>query len=112
MTVGGSFGAARSTTRSDSGTPATALVSGPIYISYREGVYARGMRRINVYMDDELDRRAEREARRRGISKAALIRRSLLAELGPPGNPDPVDDLVGLSGAEPAEDVDTVVYGG
>jgi hypothetical protein len=69
------------------------------------------MHRINVYIDDDLDVRAENEARRRRISKAALIRLSLLAELGPSGQRDPVDDLVGLSDAEPADDIDAVIYG-
>ena len=69
------------------------------------------MRRINVYMDDDLDIRAEREARRRKISKAALIRQSLLAELGPNTARDAVDELVGLSDAEPADDLDSVIYG-
>lgn len=69
------------------------------------------MRRINVYMDDDLDIRAEREARRRKISKAALIRLSLLAELGPNSARDPLDELVGLSDAEPVDDLDSVIYG-
>ncbi len=69
------------------------------------------MRRINVYMDEELDRRAEREAGRRKISKAALIRQSLLAELGPSSRQDPLDGLVGLSDAEPVDDLDAVIYG-
>jgi hypothetical protein len=75
-------------------------------------VYIGVVRRINIYIDDELDRRAEREARRRQVSKAALIRQSLLTELGPAEHSDPVDDLVGLSDAEPANDIDAVVYGG
>lgn len=69
------------------------------------------MRRINIYMDDELDVRAEREARRRKISKAALIRQSLLVELGPNRDRDPVDELVGISDAEPVDDIDSVIYG-
>jgi hypothetical protein len=43
------------------------------------------VRRIDISIDNELDRRAERS--------------------------DPVDDLVGLSDAEPADDVDAFVYG-
>lgn len=68
------------------------------------------MRRINIYIDEDLDRRADREARRRKISKAALIRQSLLAELGPSGARDPIDALVGLSDAAPADDIDSVIY--
>ena len=84
----------------------------PLYITFFDGMYIGVVRRINIYIDDELDRRAEREARRRQVSKAALIRQSLLAELGPAERSDPVDDLVGLSDAEPADDIDAVVYGG
>lgn len=69
------------------------------------------MRRINVYIHEELDGRAEREARRRGISKAALIRESLRAELGAADERDPIDELVGLSDADPVDDIDAVIYG-
>jgi hypothetical protein len=68
------------------------------------------MRRINIYMDEELDERAEREARRRRTSKAALIRQSLLTELGPRTPRDPVDQLVGASDAEPVDSIDSVIY--
>ena len=73
-------------------------------------MYTERMRRINIYIDEDLDRRAEREARRRNISKAALIRQSLLAALGPADDRDPIDLLVGLSEAEPVDDVDAVIY--
>ncbi|MHB8296782.1 MAG: ribbon-helix-helix domain-containing protein [Acidimicrobiales bacterium] len=69
------------------------------------------MRRINIYIDEELDHRATREARRRDVSKAALIRQSLLTELGPSSDRDPLDGLVGLSDAEPVDDIDSVIYG-
>lgn len=68
------------------------------------------MRRINIYIDDDLDRRAEREARRRKVSKAALIRESLHAALGPTKDRDPIDLLVGLSDAHPVDDIDAVIY--
>jgi len=73
-------------------------------------VYIELVRRINIYIDEDLDGRAEREARRRNISKAALIRQSLLAALGPAADRDPIDRLVGLSDAEPVDDVDAVIY--
>jgi hypothetical protein len=69
------------------------------------------VRRINIYIDEELDDRVEREARRRKMSKAALIRESLLARLGPSPRGDPVDRLVGMSDAEPVDDIDAVIYG-
>jgi hypothetical protein len=67
------------------------------------------VKRINIYIDEALDKRAEREARRRNISKAALIRQSLLTELGTTTR-DPIDELVGLSDAAPVDDIDAVVY--
>lgn len=72
-------------------------------------MYPAAVRRINVYIDEELDERTAREAARRGISKAALIRACLSAALGP--DADPIDGLVGVSDAEPADDVDAIVYG-
>jgi hypothetical protein len=74
-------------------------------------VYDRHVRRINIYIDEKLDKRAAREARRRKISKAALIRDSLLAYLGQPMRRDPVDELVGTCDAEPVDDIDSVIYG-
>lgn len=69
------------------------------------------MRRINVYIDEELDMRAEREARRRQISKAALIRAGLAAEIGrDEPRPGATDELVGISDAEPVEDIDAIIY--
>jgi hypothetical protein len=74
-------------------------------------VYNRRVRRINLYIDEELDDRAGAEARRRRISKAALVRQSLRETLGPGEAPDPIDELVGFSDAEPADDIDAVIYG-
>lgn len=69
------------------------------------------MHRINIYIDAELDERVEREATLRRTSKAALIRQSLLAELGPRDHGDPLDRLIGASDAEPVDDIDAVIYG-
>lgn len=75
-------------------------------------VYTRRMRRINIYIDDELDRRAQLEARKRRISKAALIRAGLIAEIGLEDSAaDAIDELVGLSDAAPSADIDAVIYG-
>ena len=65
---------------------------------------------ISFFIDEALDERADREARRRQISKAALIRQCLLAQLGPDADRDPVDELIGISDAEPADGVDAVLY--
>jgi hypothetical protein len=73
-------------------------------------VYIGRVRRINVYVDEELDQRAEREARRRRTSKAALFRQGLVLLLGTASGTDPVDDVVGLSDAEPADSIDAIIY--
>ena len=73
-------------------------------------MYTHIVRRINIYMDEDLDERAQREARRRRTSKAALIRQSLLTELGSRTPRDPLDQLVGASDAEPADSIDSVIY--
>jgi uncharacterized protein (DUF58 family) len=69
------------------------------------------VRRINIYIDEELDQRAEREARRRRTSKAALVRQGLVLVLGASTGKDAVDDIVGLSEAEPVENIDDIIYG-
>jgi hypothetical protein len=68
------------------------------------------MKRLQIYIDEELDDALAAEAARTGTSKAALIRRFVAEHIrGAPGR-DPIDDLVGVSDAEPG-DIDSVVYG-
>ncbi len=71
------------------------------------------MRRIQIHIDDELDEAAEREAARRGISKAALIRESLADRPTVPGTPslDPWEAMCGWLDDEPVADIDEVLYG-
>ena len=69
------------------------------------------MRRIQLYIDEELDDAAEREAARRGMTKSALICRSLRIELGPVQSADDLDELIGLSDADPTDSIDALVYG-
>jgi hypothetical protein len=69
------------------------------------------VRRIDISMGEELDPGAEREARRPSTSKAAVIEERLLAQLGPVSPGDPVDELIGLVDADPADGVDAVVHG-
>lgn len=71
------------------------------------------MKRIQIHMDDELDRAAEAEAARRGISKAALIRESVAHELGTDSvePSDPWDRISGWLDDDPVEDIDEAVYG-
>jgi hypothetical protein len=70
------------------------------------------MRRIQMHLDDALDRAAADEAARRGISKAALIRQTLARELqvdAAAGNP--WEEMIGWLDDEPVDDIDEFVYG-
>lgn len=70
------------------------------------------MRRIQIYIEEELDDALQAEAARSGCSKAALIRECVSSRYGmlEPVEKDPLSDLVGAFDAEPG-DVDEVVYG-
>jgi len=75
-------------------------------------MYTASMRRIQIYIDEDLDERLKAEARRANTSKAALIRESVAARYGMQasiGN-DPLSRLIGTVEVEPAS-VDDVVYG-
>jgi hypothetical protein len=73
------------------------------------------MRRIQIYIDEPLDEVLQEEARRRGVSKAALIRNAVAREYPPPAvmsNEDGLALLDGIfDGGEPDVDIDEVVYG-
>lgn len=70
------------------------------------------MKRIQLYMDDDLDDALSAKAFRLGISRSALVRDavrlSLRADSGDPG--DPVDELIGWLDVEPEDDIDSVIY--
>lgn len=71
------------------------------------------MRRIQIHLEEQLDRAAAEEAARRGVSKAALIRASLAKELGTVSQ-DPDAAWVAMTGwLEDGEVdyVDDVAYG-
>lgn len=71
------------------------------------------MRRVQIHLEEELDRAAAAEAARRGVSKAALIRASLAKELGA-SSPDPGAAWAAMTGwleDGGVEDIDGVVYG-
>jgi len=74
------------------------------------------MRRIQIYLDEDLDDRLGRVARQRGVSKSAVIRDAATHEIGPaPAGKHGWDALVGMfAGIEPiidTDDIDEVVYG-
>jgi hypothetical protein len=72
------------------------------------------MRRVQIQLEEELDRAAAAEAARRGISKAALIRASLAKELGAPPHPDPQAAWAAMTGwleDGGVDEIDDEVYG-
>lgn len=72
------------------------------------------MRRIQIYLDEALDDAVATEARRRGVSKAALIRDAVAGEVPRVAAPagDPWAALIGIGRGDGAHfDIDEVVYG-
>jgi hypothetical protein len=70
------------------------------------------VKRLQIYIDENVDRALGVEARRQRKSKAALIREYVAERLREPG-PDPVDAFIGSfdGGADLSASVDDVVYG-
>jgi len=74
-------------------------------------MYTPSMRRLQIYIDEELDDLLAVRARRGHTSKAALIRQAVRRSMGEPEpTPDPFRDWIGGSDVPPAP-VDEVVYG-
>ena len=74
-------------------------------------MYTPRMKRLQIYIDEELDDALAFRARRAHTSKAALIREAVRRSLGEPGPAaDPFHDWIGGSDANPMP-VDEVVYG-
>jgi hypothetical protein len=74
----------------------------------------REVKRLQIMIEEELDAELGRQARREGVSKAALIRRFVRERLRPlpPIEEDPLWDLVGIAtDAEPVGDIDEYLYG-
>ena len=72
------------------------------------------MRRIQLYVDDDVDRALSAEAARLGTSRSAVLRDAVRASLNDyfEDEPDPIDELVGwLVDADPVDDIDAVIYG-
>jgi hypothetical protein len=79
-------------------------------------VYDKGVRRIQIHVEDDLDDAAAAEAARRGISKAALIRQCLARAIGrrdegEAGGSSPWEAMIGWLDDEPVVDIDEVIYG-
>ena len=71
------------------------------------------MRRVQIHLEEELDRAAAAEATRRGISKAALIRASLAKELRSPSTDSEAawTAMTGWLEDGGVDDIDDAVYG-
>ena len=76
-------------------------------------VYIVLMRRIQLYMDADIDDALTAAAATRGVSRSALMRDAVhaLLESERPAGSDPVDALVGWLDVEPDDDIDAVIYG-
>lgn len=77
-------------------------------------MYAQRMKRLQIMIEEELDEALERQARKEGTSKAALIRRYVRKHLKPLPSieEDPLWALVGSVDAEPvADNIDDYLYG-
>lgn len=76
-------------------------------------MYPPSVKRLQISIERELDDALAVEAARRGTSKAALIREYVRDRLGRvPRQTDPLDAIVGMSDAEPVDDIDEFLYGG
>lgn len=71
------------------------------------------VRRLQIHLDEPIDEALTREASRRGVSKAAVIRGALARELAVTEAPvveDPWEALIGWLDSEPVDDIDEVIY--
>lgn len=75
-------------------------------------MYTRHMRRIQIYIEEDIDDALAQEANRSGTSKAALIREFVGERIRPMAAPqeDPISSIIGAVDCDPAR-VDDVVYG-
>ena len=76
-------------------------------------MYTVGMRRIQLYMEPDIDDALTAAAAKRGISRSALMRDAVRALLGTETDElaDPLDSLAGRFDVEPSDDIDAVIYG-
>lgn len=71
------------------------------------------MKRLQIYIDEDLDAALAAEARRAHRSKAALIRDCVAMRFRDRSAADPLDDIVGFIEGAPddSRSIDEVVYG-
>lgn len=74
-------------------------------------VYNDVMRRIQLYMDDDLDEQLGLEAARTGTSRSELVRQAVRVWLGTGKHQgDSLDEAVGSIDIDPVDDLDAVIY--
>lgn len=75
------------------------------------------MKRLQISLEPELDAQLGRVARREGVSKAEVVRRSLKSEFRPPPRiaDDPIYEFFSGAldgeGRRPGETIDDILYG-
>ena len=71
------------------------------------------MRRIQLYLDADVDDALTTQAAKLGTTRSALVRDAVRASLGADLHAvaDPADDLIGCLDIEPDDDIDAVIYG-
>ncbi len=76
-------------------------------------MYTSFMKRLQIYIDEDVDALLGVRARRQGTSKAALIRQYVAERIGADRRKEPIDALVGIvtGSADDSTSVDAVVYG-
>ena len=76
-------------------------------------VYTLHMRRIQLYLDEDIDDALSAAAARLGVSRSALVRNAVRSALddGPEALTDPLDALVGSVDVDPDDDLDAAIYG-
>jgi hypothetical protein len=72
-------------------------------------MYTASMKRLQIYIEPELDELLAQKARREGTSKAALIRDAVDQTYGSVIRTDPLDEWAGGIDEEPGS-IDAVVY--
>ena len=70
------------------------------------------MRRIQLYIEPDIDDALTAAAAKQGVSRSALMRDAVRALLSaqPGESADPLDALVGRFDVEPDDDIDAVIY--
>ncbi len=75
-------------------------------------VYIHIVRRIQLYMDDDLDHALTAEAARSGRTRSELVRMAVRQSLEHTltVDPDPIDALIGSVDIDPIDDIDAAIY--